>query len=171
MLVDVDDLKLAGPKGCGQLEACVQKLRDVHDVCLLPPDSCFIGIKFTRDRERQTLLPSQPAFTAKSLKDYGMSDANACRTRMESKLQLQPAAPKDEACTTEPYASLVGGLMFLSNCTRPDIAQAVHVLAPLMENVFGQPPQQSLTCSQAGVALALWPRVCCPAVATSLQQK
>jgi hypothetical protein len=51
---------------------------------------------------------------------------------MDSKLQLQAPAPGDEACTIEPYASLVGGLMFLANWMRPDITQAVHVLARFM---------------------------------------
>jgi hypothetical protein len=63
-----------------------------------------------------------------------MQDANACRTPMDSKLQLQAAAPGDEVCTIEPYASLVGGLLFLANCTCPDIAQEVHVLDRFMAN-------------------------------------
>jgi hypothetical protein len=70
----------------------------------------------TRNREKRTLLLSQPMYSCKLLVYYGMQDVNACRTPMDGKLQLQAAALGDEPCTIEAYsyASLVGGLMHLA---------------------------------------------------------
>jgi hypothetical protein len=134
MLVYVDDFKLAGPQGCAELHTCVQHLKETIGERVLCAEACFIGFKMTHNRKEGTLLLSQPKYTRKLLANYGMQDANACRTPMDSKLQLQEIAIIEEACTIEPYASLVGGLMFRVKCTRPDIAQAVHVLARFMAN-------------------------------------
>jgi hypothetical protein len=95
MLVYVDDFKLAGPQGCAELHTCVQQLKQTFGVRVLPAEACFIGFKITRNHEERTL--SQPTYIHKPLADYGMQDANACHTPMDSKLQLQVAAYGDEA--------------------------------------------------------------------------
>jgi hypothetical protein len=88
-------------------------------VTILPAEACFISLKMTPNRQERTLILSQPVYTCKPRADYGMLDANAYRAPMDSNLQLQAAAPGGEPCTIEQYASSVGGLMFLANCTCP----------------------------------------------------
>jgi hypothetical protein len=134
VLVYVDDFKLAGPKGCAELHTCVQWLKGTFGVRILPAEACLIGFTTTRSREKRTLPLSQPVYGRNLLAEYGTLDANAWRTRMDSRLQLQTAAPRVGPCTIEPCASLGGSLMFLANGIRPDIAQTVHVQEHFMAN-------------------------------------
>ena len=47
-----------------------------------------------------------------------------------NKDQLRPKDEDEELLGTEvPYLSVIGALMYVANCTRPDIAFAVNLLA------------------------------------------
>ena len=68
----------------------------------------------------------QPAYTERLLAEQGMSDCKPVRTPGS---HLVKATEDEEALDQQLYQSLVGSLMYLSTCTRPDIAYAVGTLA------------------------------------------
>ncbi|KAG3156636.1 hypothetical protein PC128_g21833 [Phytophthora cactorum] len=68
------------------------------------------------------------------LKEFGMEMAHSVRTPIgeewsgesESNAELLPAAGSGETPTITKFQSLVGSLLWVARCTRPDIAFAVH---------------------------------------------
>jgi hypothetical protein len=61
-----------------------------------------------------------------------MQNSNPVRTPMP--LGWQSADPGTALVESVPYAELAGSLLFLSQCTRPDIAHAVGVLSRNMSS-------------------------------------
>ena len=59
----------------------------------------------------------------------GMSDCKPVKTPVDPGNRLVKAAEDEEALDQPLYQSVVGGLMYLATCTRPDIAFAVGMLA------------------------------------------
>ncbi|KAG2837007.1 hypothetical protein PC129_g2781 [Phytophthora cactorum] len=68
------------------------------------------------------------------LKEFGMEMAHSVSTPIgeewngesESNAELLPAAGSGETPTITKFQSLIGGLLWVARCTRPDIAFAVH---------------------------------------------
>jgi hypothetical protein len=97
-----------------------------------------LGIEVTHPTQ-DTLKISQGAFVRSLLQKYKMDDCNAVRTPMEEGSKLSKAEqPQTQAEALEmkqyPYRALIGSLLYLSVCTRPDISFAVGVLARFCEN-------------------------------------
>jgi hypothetical protein len=91
----------------------------------------FLGMEVNRDRTRRTLKLTQKRATADLLGEFEMQSARSRRVPMGpgEKVQREGEPLNTEEC---PYSQLVGSLLYLANCTRPDIAQAVGVLARYM---------------------------------------
>jgi hypothetical protein len=132
--VYVDDMVVIGKVVDGvKKEICTRfDSRDLGDV------HKFIGLEVTRDRANRTLKLTQQGYTKEILANFGMTDAKtrAVPTNTGTKLSKEGEALDT---TKYPYATLVGSLLYLSICTRPDIAQAVgvlarHMAAPTMEH-------------------------------------
>ena len=79
-----------------------------------------------RYRRGKWLMLDQTAAIDALLAKYGMADCNPANTPA-SLDRLLPASPKDEF-TDQPFASLVGALLYLSTHTRPDISYSVNSL-------------------------------------------
>jgi hypothetical protein len=79
----------------------------------------------------------QERYVIDILERFGMSQCNSVTVPMISRLTTD-MSPKTEAEVDEigklPYRELVGKLMYLATCTRPDIAFAVQELAKFMSN-------------------------------------
>ncbi|KAL5545205.1 hypothetical protein UlMin_008989 [Ulmus minor] len=78
----------------------------------------------------------QSIYTKKVLKHFNMDKANPLSTPMVvrslnvEKDPFRPCEDNEEIVGPEvPYLSAIGALMYLANCTRPDIAFAVNLLA------------------------------------------
>jgi hypothetical protein len=60
------------------------------------------------------------------------AELDECRPRktpIDANLCLSKDSGEKDPTALEPYQELVGGLLYLSGCTHPDIAQAVGVLS------------------------------------------
>ena len=82
------------------------------------------------------ILIHQVTYTKKVLERFNMSKAHPLKTPMvvrspdEDKDQFRPRNEDEKVLGPEvPYLSAIGALMYLANCTRPDIAFAVNLLA------------------------------------------
>ena len=73
--------------------------------------------------------------TAQLLQQYGLSDAKATSVPLNAGVKLTKAAGDVLDQAKYPYSQLVGSLLYLANCTRPDIAHAVGVLAKYMPSL------------------------------------
>lgn len=71
----------------------------------------------------------QPAYTKQLLEAQGLSDCKAVGSPVDPGSDLRKATDEEEMVDQRSYQSLVGSLMYLSTCTRPDISFAVGALA------------------------------------------
>ena len=105
---------------------------EAFDIEDLGPVSWLLGCSIRRDRQARTLCVSQKQYIIDILETFGMSDCNPVATPMSAKPTIDDKL--DEPLDTKVYkfAKLVGKLMYLANCTRPDIAAAVSHLSRYM---------------------------------------
>ena len=130
VVVWVDDILIAaaGEQRVTKVKAHLSGKFDVRD---LGPAEFFLGMELTRDRGAHTIKLTQKKLTKELLGRYGLRTAKARSTPLSSGEKLQKNG--DPLDTDKyPYSELVGSLLYLSVCTRPDIAQAVGALARYM---------------------------------------
>jgi hypothetical protein len=92
----------------------------------------FLGMKITRNRSTGELWLGQPHYTLEIIKRAGLNECRPRKTPMDANLSLSKDSGEKDPKVVEPYQELIGSLLFLSGCTRPDIAQAVGVLSRFM---------------------------------------
>ena len=100
----------------------------IHDLGEL---SSFLGMKVQRDRKAGKLFVDQSSYAAKVLQSFGMDQCNPVATPMSPDfLRTAGSIPKTNAPDENiPYQSLVGSLMYLCLCTRPDLFYPVCVMS------------------------------------------
>ncbi|GJY83828.1 hypothetical protein Tco_0497204 [Tanacetum coccineum] len=89
-------------------------------------------MEIIRDRNHGMLFLSQKSYIEKIISCFGMSSAKSVNTPSSTDFCLSTTcAPQTEAeieyMFEIPYASVVGSLMYVMVCTRPDIAHAMSV--------------------------------------------
>lgn len=85
-----------------------------------------LGMKVTRNRESNVVSLDQQYYTEELLKKFGMTESKPVGTPLELNVKLdKPKVNVD----LYPYQELIGALMYLGVCTRPDIAHSVSYLS------------------------------------------
>ncbi|CAL8169742.1 unnamed protein product [Prunus armeniaca] len=85
----------------------------------------ILGFKFTRNSDGICL--SQEHYNEKILRKFGYYNCNHLSTLYDATTQLKKN--KGKSVSQFEYAQIIGSLMYLMNCTRPDIAYAVGRLS------------------------------------------
>lgn len=107
------------------------KIMDIFEARDLGPATFFLGMDIHRDRQARTISLGQNRLTMDLLDKYGMAECKPLSTPLNPSIKLtKDGEPLDTS--THGYSQLIGSLMYLSVCTRPDIAQAVGALARYM---------------------------------------
>ncbi|CAI7853703.1 unnamed protein product, partial [Closterium sp. NIES-54] len=89
----------------------------------------YLGLQITRDRARRTITLTQSHMVHQVLQRFGFQYSSPQLTPLSTSHSLS-APPSDES--VEPsgsYPELVGCLMYLMTCTRPDLAYPLSLLA------------------------------------------
>jgi hypothetical protein len=128
VLVYVDDLLLAG-KLLSDVSHVKQLLMSAFDARDLGEASLFIGMQIERDRSAKLLKLGQKKYADAVVARFGLSDAKPASVPMSASVKLVKEGSTSLADGGYPYRELVGSLLYLSVCTRPDISQAVGALA------------------------------------------
>lgn len=130
LLVYVDDVLIATPStiDCDHIKSLLLSSFEARD---MGPVSLFLGMIITRDRAAKTIKLSQPRHTSDLLAKFHMTNAktfdNPCSTAIKLTADGEPLDTK-----AFPFSTVIGSLMYIASCTRPDIAQAVGALARYM---------------------------------------
>ncbi|KAL0455687.1 UNVERIFIED_CONTAM: Retrovirus-related Pol polyprotein from transposon TNT 1-94 [Sesamum latifolium] len=94
----------------------------------------ILGIKIYRDRSRRMLGLTQSSYIEKVLKRFKMehSKRGLLPMRHGIKLSKKQSSKTDEELkrmSNIPYASFVGSIQYVVQCTRPDVAYALSVMS------------------------------------------
>jgi hypothetical protein len=131
VLIFVDDLILA-TNNKKELEAFKGELGRRFVIKDLGEISTYLGIDITRARDGHTMALNQGKYIDKLLNRFHLSDCKPKTTPMEVGHDLtNPANPVGKDVDV-PYPQLLGALMYLMVCTRPDLAYAISVLSRFM---------------------------------------
>lgn len=116
--VYVDDFYVFSKSKC-EKEKLYTALEENFDVKFLGELKNCLGMRVCRNRAEGTLTIDQTNYVKKLLIKFGMENCNIAATPMEVNLKLDKAGK----CNVNlPYRELIGGLMYLSVSTRPDIS-------------------------------------------------
>ncbi|CAI7886753.1 unnamed protein product [Closterium sp. NIES-54] len=128
VLVYVDDLvfAIADTEALAHVKSELQKRHTCTDLGEL---TSYLGLRITRDRAQRTITLTQSHMVQQVLQRFGFTFSSPQSTPLPTGLLLS-APPSDES--VEPsglYLELVGCLMYLMTCTRPDLAYPLSLLA------------------------------------------
>jgi hypothetical protein len=88
--------------------------------------SHFLGMRVTRDRCKNTIKIDQRQYIVELLKRFGLENAKTALTPIEVNLKLDSSSNPEN---NFPYQNLIGSLLYISVCSRPDIMFAVNFLS------------------------------------------
>lgn len=120
LAIYVDDGLAAGSNDA-QLEQLIDHLKSNFELKVMACES-YLGFKIVRDHKAKTLSIVQDHYVDKMLEKFGMEAANPVSTpeQVGSKFTDSPKLP-----TENKFKELVGSLLYLATCSRPDISHAV----------------------------------------------
>ncbi|CAI7865826.1 unnamed protein product [Closterium sp. NIES-54] len=105
------------------------KLQKRHTCTDLGELTSYLGLRITRDRAHRTITLTQSHMVQQVLQRFGFMYSSPQSTPLPTGHSLS-APPSDESVEPSgPYPELVGCLMYLMTCTRPDLAYPLSLLA------------------------------------------
>ncbi|CAI6008143.1 unnamed protein product [Closterium sp. NIES-65] len=161
ILVYVDDLVFATADTAG-LAYVKSELLKRHTCTDLGELRSYLGLQITRDRARRTITLTQSHMVQQVLHRFGFTYSSPQATPLPTRHSLS-ALPSDESVESSgPYAELVGCLMYLMTCTRPDLAYPLSILARYVAPGRHRPEHMAAAkrvlrylCSTSGMGLVL----------------
>ncbi|CAI5951150.1 unnamed protein product [Closterium sp. NIES-64] len=161
ILVYVDDLVFAtaDTAGLAHVKSELQKRHTCTDVGEL---LSYLGLQITRDRAQRTITLTQSHMVQQVLQRFGFTYSSPQATPLSTRQSLS-ALPSDESVESGgPYPELVGCLMYLMTCTRPDLAYPLSILARYVAPGRHRPEHMAAAkrvlryvCSTSGMGLVL----------------
>ncbi|CAI7857994.1 unnamed protein product, partial [Closterium sp. NIES-53] len=105
------------------------ELQKRHTCTDLGEVTSYLGLRITRDRAQRTITLTQSHMVQQVLHRFGFTYSSPQSTPLSTGHSLS-APPSDESVEPSgPYPELVGCLMCLMTCTRPDLAYPLSLLA------------------------------------------
>ncbi|CAI7807763.1 unnamed protein product [Closterium sp. NIES-54] len=128
VLVYIDDLVFA-TADTEALTLLKSELKKRHTCTDLGEIHSYLGLQITLDRARRTISLTQSHMVQQVLQRFGFQFSLPQPTPLSTS-HLLSAPPSDESVEPSgPYLELVGCLMYLMTCTRPDLAYPLSLLA------------------------------------------
>ncbi|CAI7903564.1 unnamed protein product [Closterium sp. NIES-53] len=128
ILVYVDDLVFATADTAG-LAHVKSELQKRHTCTDLGELRSYLGLQITRDRAQRTITLTQSHMVQQVLQRFNFTYSSPQATPLSTRHSLS-SLPSDESVEPSgPYPELVGCLMYLMTCTRPDLAYPLSILA------------------------------------------
>ncbi|CAI7843686.1 unnamed protein product, partial [Closterium sp. NIES-53] len=127
VLVYVNDLVFAttDTEALTLLKSELQKRQSCTDLGEL---RSYLGLQITRDRARRTITLTQSHMVHQVLQRFGFQFSSPQPTPLSTSHSLS-APPSDESVEPiGPYPELLGCLMYLMTCTRPDLVYPLSLL-------------------------------------------
>ncbi|CAI5500568.1 unnamed protein product [Closterium sp. Naga37s-1] len=161
ILVCVDDLVFAtaDTEGLAHVKSELQKRHTCTDLGDL---RSYLGLQITRDRAQRTITLTRSHMVQQVLQRFRFEYSSPQATPLPTGHSLS-ALPSDESVEPSgPYPELVGCLMYLMTCTRPDLAYPLSILARYVAPGRHRPEQWKAAkrvmrylCSTSGMGFVL----------------
>ncbi|CAI7770553.1 unnamed protein product [Closterium sp. NIES-54] len=161
ILVYVDDLVFATADTAGLAHMKSELLK--RHTCTDPGElRSYLGLQITRERARRTITLTQSHMVQQVLQRFDFTYSSPQATPLSTHHSLS-ALPSDESIELSgPYPELVGCLMYLMTCTRPDLAYPLSILARYVAPRRHRPEHMAAAkrvlrylCSTSGMGLML----------------
>ncbi|CAI7888440.1 unnamed protein product [Closterium sp. NIES-53] len=161
ILVYVDDSVFATGDTAG-LAHVKSELQKRHTCTDLGELRSYLGLQITRDRAQRTITLTQSHMVQQVLQRFDVTYSSLQATPLSTRHSLS-ALPSDESVVPSgPYLELVGCLMYLMTCTRPDLAYPLSILARYVAPERHRPEHMAAAkrvlrylCSTSGMGLVL----------------
>ncbi|CAI7848770.1 unnamed protein product, partial [Closterium sp. NIES-54] len=157
--VDVLVFATADTTGLAHVKSELQKRHTCTDLGGL---CSYLGLQITRDKARRTITLTQSHMVQQVLQRFDFTYSSPQATPLSTRHSLS-ALPSDESVESSgPYPELVGCLMYLMTCTRPDLAYPLSILARYVALGRHRPEHMAAAkrvlrylCSTSGLGLVL----------------
>jgi Reverse transcriptase (RNA-dependent DNA polymerase) len=130
LLAYVDDLLIAG--NLSAVAKTKEEIAAKFSSVDLGEAGLFLGMRTIRDRTSKTLWVGQPHYAQEILQRFGMENARTRRTPIDPNLVLFKGSGEIDDKIRDKYQELIGCLLYLMCCTRPDLAHSVGLLSRSM---------------------------------------
>ncbi|CAI7833444.1 unnamed protein product, partial [Closterium sp. NIES-53] len=161
VLVYVDDLVFA-TADTAVLAHVKSELQKRHTCTDLGELRSYLGLRITRDTAQRTITLTQSHMVQQVLQRFDFTYSSPQATPLSTRHSLS-TLPSDESVEPSgPYLELVGCLMYLMTCTRPDLAYPLSILARYVAPGRHRPEHMAAAkrvlrylCSTSGLGLVL----------------
>lgn len=126
----VDDILLISDSE-NRIKTLKSELSEKFEMLSLGPVKMFLGIEIERDFNKKIIKLHQKTYINCVLERFNMKDCKSVSTPCEVGLKLDKA---DTYMCTQPYRELIGCLIYLVSCTRPDLSFAVNYFSRFQNN-------------------------------------
>ena len=105
----------------------------------LGPTKKILGMEIIHDRKNRRLWLSQERYVEQILEIFNMKEAKIVNTPLSGHFKLSKRScpsmeEENKKMVVIPYSSVVGSVMYVMICTRPDIAHVVGVVNRFLAN-------------------------------------
>ncbi|CAI7894460.1 unnamed protein product [Closterium sp. NIES-53] len=128
LLVYVDDLVFA-TADTEALAHVKSELQKRHTCTELGELTSYLGLRITRDRAQRTITLTQSHMVQQVLQRFGFTYSSPQSTPLPTGHSLSAPPSNESVESSGPYLELVGCLMYLMTCTRPNLAYPLSLLA------------------------------------------
>ena len=125
----VDDILIVGSND-KMVKSTKDMLNSKFDMKDMGLADVILGVKITRISDG--LVLSQTHYVDKILEKFNKNDSGIARTPLDNSFHL--SKNRGESISQVEYSRIIGSLMYLMSCTRPDIAYAVSKLSRFTSN-------------------------------------
>ncbi|CAI6012242.1 unnamed protein product [Closterium sp. NIES-65] len=165
VLVYVDDLVFATADTVA-LAHVKSELQKRHTCTDLGELTSYLGLRITRDIARRTITLTQSHMVQQVLQRFRFTYSSPQPTPLPTGHSLSALPSNESVEPSGPYPELVGCLMYLMTCTRPDLAYPLSILARYVapgrhrkEHMDAAKWVLRYMCSTSGMGLVLGGRV------------
>lgn len=130
LIVTVDDF-LVSARNLKEIRRIKARLAEKFELKDLGPAKHYLGWVINYDQQTGTLQINQAPAITSILNRFGMADAKPAKTPLPAGTEL---AKSSIPTTTKPYRALIGCVLHIARCTRPDIAFTVSALSRHCQN-------------------------------------
>ncbi|KAE9311163.1 hypothetical protein PF008_g20274 [Phytophthora fragariae] len=126
-------------KTSGEIREVKNALKNAFKMKDLGAATFILGMEIDHDTDAGTLMTKQTRYIDDVVERFGQQSAkpvdNPCASGMKLSKTQSPGTVEDRAeMQSRPYRSLIGCLLYITTCTRPDIAYLVTQLSRCLEN-------------------------------------